>query len=260
MALLSRLLKGGKSGLTKAGKKLTKSVRSAAGKFIKSGGVEKSIRSSLADGDILKLGKAGGGKIAKGTPEYSRRLNAKTTKEGVSKQLVDEMDNGFHLMDDTQKAAMKADMKKVLIDDHGMTDDAAGAWVDDVFGEANDLSRKQMNDALKLKGMTTGDEAISKALGLTDASKKTLGRWTLKGTGYIVGGYFVYWGINTFTGVLDAFGEQLAEEAALFVSEHPIAASVIGIAIIAIPAAIILSTVSRMMPKKKKDDKSEDEE
>jgi hypothetical protein len=155
---------------------------------------------------------------------------------------------------------MKADMKKVLIDDHGMTDDAAGAWVDDVFGEANDLSRKQMNDALKLKGMTTGDEAISKALGLTDESKKTLGRWTLKGTGYIVGGYFVYWGINTFTGVLDAFGETLAEEAALFVSEHPIAASMIGVAIVAIPAAIILSTVSKLLPSKKKDDKSEDEE
>lgn len=260
MGVTSFLLRGGKSTLTKAGKKLTKSVRAAAAKFVKSGGVETSVRSALADGDILKLGKSGGGQIAKGTPEYTRRLNAKTTKNGVSKQLVDEMDNGFHLMDDTQKATMKADMKKVLIDDHGMTDDAAGAWVDDVFAEANDLSRKQMNDSLKLKGMTTGDEALTKAFGLTDETKKTIGRWTVRGTGYVVGGYFVYWGINTFTGVLDAFGEQLSEEAALFVSEHPIAASMIGIAIVAIPAAILLSTVSRMMPKKKKDDESENEE
>ena len=259
MGVVSFLLRGGKSTLTKAGKSFVSGVKSAAAKFVKGGGVETSVRSSLADGDILKLSNAAGGQIAKGTPEYSRRLNAKTTKSGVSKNLVDEMDNGFHLMDDTQRAAMKADMKKVLIDDHGMTDDAAGKWVDDVFAQSDDLSRKQMNDALKLKGMTKGDEVLSKTFGLTDETKKTIGRYTIKGVGYTVGGYMVYWGINTFTGVLGAFGDQLAEEAATFVSEHPIAASAIGVAIVAIPAAIILSTVSRMLPSKKKDD-NEDEE
>lgn len=259
MAVLSFLLRGGKSTLTKAGKSLVKGVKSAASKFVKSGGVETSVRSSLADGDILKLGTKGGGTLEKGSAGYMQRLNSKTTKSGVSKNLVDEMDNGFHLMDDTQRAAMRADMKKVLIDDHGMTDDAAGQWVDDVFAQSDNLSRKQMNDALKLKGMTVADEALSKSFGLTDETKKTIGKWTIKGVGYTVGGYMVFWGINTFTGVLGAFGDQLAEEAATFVSEHPLAASAIGIAIVAIPAAIILSTVSRVLPSKKKDD-NEDEE
>jgi hypothetical protein len=259
MGVTSFLLRGGKSTLTRAGKSFVKGVKSATAKFVKGGGVKTSVRSSLADGDILKLGTKGGNTLEKGTAGYMQRLNAKTTKSGVAKNLVDEMDNGFHLMDDTQRAAMKADMKKVLIDDHGMTDDAAGTWVDDVFAQSDDLSRKQMNDALRLKGFTVADETLSKTFGLTDETKKTIGKWTIKGGGYIIGGYMVYWGINTFTGVLGAFGDQLAEEAATFVSEHPIAASAIGVAIVAIPAAIILSTVTRMLPSKKKDDKDDEE-
>ena len=262
MAVFSRLLKGGKSTLTRSGKKFFNFTKANAKRFVKGGAVKGSVRNALQDPDILKLAKAGGGKIAKDTPEYTRRLNSKTTKKAVGKNLADELDNGFHLLDDAEKAAMKVDMKKVLVDDHGMTDDAAGKWVDDVFDQADEISHTQFQDALKLKGFTVADDTLSKTFGLTDQTKKTIGKYTLKGTGYIVGGYLVYWGINTFTGVMDAFGDALADEAALFVSEHPIAASAIGIAIIAIPAIIILSTVSRMLPKskKKKKDKPEDEE
>lgn len=257
MAWLSRLIRGGKSGLTKSGKKLLKSVKASSKAFVRSGAVEDGIRVSLNDPTVFKRALSGGGEITQGSAEYTRRLNAKTTKKSVAKNLADEMDNGVHLLDDTEKVAMKADMKKVLIDDHGMSDDAATKWVDDVFEEANGISRKQWNDGLKLKGYTVADETLTKTFGLSDATKGTLGKWSIRGTGFIIGGYAVYWGINTFTGVMDAFGEALADEAALFVSEHPILASGIGIAILAVPVVLILS----MMPKrKKKKDDTEDEE
>jgi len=257
MAWIGRLIKGGRSGLTRGGKRLLKAVRKSASDFVNAGSVKNSVRGALNDPDILKLGTAGGGELAKGTPGYTARLNAGTTKKGVAKRLVDEMDNGFHLLDDAEKAAMKVDMKKVLIDDHGMTDNAAGNWVDDVFDEANKVSRKQWNDGLKLKGYTVADDSLRKTFGLSDAAQESIGKWTIRGTGYIIGGFAIYWGINTFTGVMDAFGEALADEAALFVSEHPVIASGIGIAILAVPVVLILSMVPKR--KKKKDD-TEDEE
>jgi len=257
MAWLSRLGKSGRSGLTRGGKRLLKAVRKSASDFVNAGSVKNSVRGALDDPDILNLRMAGGGELAKGTPGYTARLNAGTTKKGVAKRLADEMDNGFHLLDDAEKVAMKVDMKKVLIDDYGMSDNAAGKWVDDVFEEAMDVSRTQWNAALKLKGYTVADDALAETFGISDAAKKSIGKWTIRGTGYIVGGYLVYWGINTFTGVLDAFGDALADEAALFVSEHPIIASGIGIAIVALPVILLLS----MMPKrKKKKDDTEDEE
>jgi hypothetical protein len=251
-----RLTRAGRSGLTRGGKRLLSAVKRSASDFVNAGTVRQTVTEALSDKKIFKIGTSGDDLVV-GTPGYTRRLEAKTTKNGVAQHMVDEMDNGVHLLDDTERLAMKADMKKVLIDDHGMSDDAATEWVDDVFKQADEISHTQFNDALKLKGYTVADDSLRKTFGLSDATKGTIGKWTIRGTGFIVGGYLVYWGINTFTGVLDAFGDALADEAALFVSEHPIIASGIGIAIVALPVILLLS----MMPKrKKKKDDTEDKE